>query len=137
VTTSEHPQRVPPASVDGTRCDVAVIGGGVVGSATAWQLLERAPGASVVVLEPDPGYTRAASPLASGVVRQLFTRPENVLMSRYTHEVIDTWTEWVPPSGAAYPEDSPDLSCDRTATCSSPRRGRPVGSGPPSTSSSP
>lgn len=91
------------------RHDVVVIGGGVVGSATAWYLLAQAPGISVAVIEPDPGYAGAASSSASGGVRQLFSRPENVLMSRYTHEVIATWTDWAPPSGSAQPDEIPDL----------------------------
>jgi glycine/D-amino acid oxidase-like deaminating enzyme len=89
--------------------DVVVIGGGVMGSATAWHLLAQAPGLSVAVIEPEPSYAEAASSTASGGVRQLFSRPENVLMSRYTHEVINTWADWTPPSGAAEPEEVPDL----------------------------
>ncbi len=90
--------------------DVVVVGGGVMGSATAWHLLEAEPGLSVAVVEPDPSYEGAASSAASGGVRQLFTRPENVLMSRYTHEVIDRWADWAPPGGEALPEDAPELS---------------------------
>ena len=80
-----------------------------MGSATAWHLLEAEPGCSVVVIEADPSHQGAASSAASGGVRQLFTRPENVLMSRYTHEVIDGWAGWVPPTGEVSPEEVPDL----------------------------
>ncbi len=80
-----------------------------MGSATAWHLLAQAPGTSVAVIEPDPGYSGAASSFASGGVRQLFSRPENVLMSRYTHEVIDTWASWAPPSGTVEAAEIPDL----------------------------
>jgi glycine/D-amino acid oxidase-like deaminating enzyme len=80
-----------------------------MGSATAWHLLTQAPGISLAVIEPDPAYGGAASSAASGGVRQLFTRPENVLMSRFTHEVIDGWADWTPPSGVPDPADSPDL----------------------------
>lgn len=90
--------------------DVVVVGGGAMGAATAWHLLETEPGLSVAVIEPDTTYTGAASSAASGGVRQLFTRPENVLMSRYTHEVIDGWADWRPPGGEAAPEEVPDLS---------------------------
>jgi FAD-dependent oxidoreductase domain-containing protein 1 len=93
----------------GNRYDVVVIGGGVVGSATAWHLLAEAPGLSVAVVEPDPAYAGAASSAASGGVRQLFSRPENVQMSRYTHEVINAWKDWTPPSGTADPDEVPDL----------------------------
>ncbi len=89
--------------------DVLVIGGGVMGSATAWHLLAAEPGLAVAVVEPDPTYAAAASSFASGGVRQLFSRPENVLMSRYTHEVIAGWADWAAPDGPADPAEAPDL----------------------------
>jgi FAD-dependent oxidoreductase domain-containing protein 1 len=98
-----------PVGASAHRQDVVVIGGGVMGSATAWHLLSQAPGISVAVIEPDPGYAGAASSFASGGVRQLFSRPENVLMSRYTHEVIDGWADWAPPCGTADTDEVPDL----------------------------
>lgn len=98
------------AEAAGREYDVVVVGGGVMGSATAWHLLEAEPGLSVAVVEPDPSYDGAAFSAASGGVRQLFTRPENVLMSRYTHEVIDGWHDWAPPSGDTAPEEVTDLS---------------------------
>ncbi|MHA3021612.1 NAD(P)/FAD-dependent oxidoreductase [Mycobacterium sp. BMJ-28] len=76
---------------------MAIIGGGSIGSATAWHLLESAPEMSVVVIEPDPSYHLAATSVASGGVRQLFSRPENVRLSQYTHEVIEAWDGW--PAG--------------------------------------
>jgi FAD-dependent oxidoreductase domain-containing protein 1 len=91
------------------RYDVVVIGGGVVGAATAWHLLAETSGLSVAVVEPDPGHGQAASSAASGGVRQLFSRPENVLMSRYTHEVIDGWQDWRPASGEIEPDEAPEL----------------------------
>ncbi|WP_327723590.1 FAD-binding oxidoreductase [Streptomyces europaeiscabiei] len=89
--------------------DVVVVGGGVVGCATAWHLLESAPGISVAVVEPDPSYRLAASSTASGGVRQLFSRPENVQLSQYTHEIIDTWTQWAARYPDAADEVAPDL----------------------------
>jgi glycine/D-amino acid oxidase-like deaminating enzyme len=91
------------------RYDVVVIGGGVVGSATAWHLLAEAPGLRVAVVEPDATYAGAASSTASGGIRQLFSRPENVQMSRYTHEILDNWNEWSPPAGTADPDEVPDI----------------------------
>lgn len=84
--------------------DVVIIGGGAIGCAAAGFL--RQPGAApeVVVLEPDPAYTKAATPRASGGIRQLFSCPENIAMSQYTHEVIRGWREFVAgPDGTEVP----------------------------------
>jgi glycine/D-amino acid oxidase-like deaminating enzyme len=59
------------------------------------------------VIEPDQSYEFAASSKASGGVRQLFSRPENVLMSRYTHDVIREWAQW--STGAGEPQQVSDL----------------------------
>lgn len=89
------------------RPDVVVIGGGVVGCATAVYLLREAPGLRVIVVEPDPTYRLAATPRASGGVRQLFTRPENILLSQHTLEVIREWDSFAatadgPPAGLGW-----------------------------------
>lgn len=105
-TPSETSQ---PAQESAQRYDVVIVGGGVMGSSTAWHLLSEAPGMRVAVVEPDPAYAGAASSFASGGVRQLFSRAENVLMSRYTHEIIDSWADWTPPSGETDPAEVPDL----------------------------
>lgn len=84
--------------------DVLVAGGGIIGCATASYLLRADPTLDVVVVEPDPTYELAATPRASGGVRQLFTRPENILLSRYTLDVIANWTDF-----AETTEPPPDL----------------------------
>ena len=66
------------------RCDVLIIGGGVMGASAAYFLKTLAPTLDVVVVEPDPSYRRAATPRASGGIRQLFSCPENVQMSRFS-----------------------------------------------------
>lgn len=82
--------------------DVLIAGGGVMGAATAAHLLRADPGLDVLIVEPDPGYALAATPRASGGVRQLFSRPENIAMSRYTLDLVDRWREFAGP-------DAPDL----------------------------
>jgi FAD-dependent oxidoreductase domain-containing protein 1 len=103
-------ESAPTVAPTAQRYDVVVVGGGVIGAATAWHLLEAEPSLAVAVIEPDPGYEMAASSVASGGVRRLFSRPENVLMSTYTHEVIDSWDAWTPPASDPHPNDVPDLS---------------------------
>src|SRR2546429_4707620 len=82
--------------------DVVIVGGGIMGAATAVHLLRTEPELNVLVIEPDPAYTEAATPCASGGIRQLFSRPENIQLSRYTLETIATWSVFAGP-------DAPDL----------------------------
>jgi L-2-hydroxyglutarate oxidase len=52
----------------GAECDIAVVGGGILGLATARELLRRRPGASVVVLERERELARHQTGHNSGVV---------------------------------------------------------------------
>lgn len=63
--------------------DVAIIGGGIIGCAAAW-FLKRAGVPRVAVIEPDPTYAKASSPIATGGCRRLFARPENIQMSQFS-----------------------------------------------------
>ena len=82
--------------------DVVIIGAGIMGCATAVHLLRDEPGLQVVIIEPDTTFALAATPRASGGVRQLFSCPENIAMSQYTLEVIASWRDF---AGT----DAPDL----------------------------
>lgn len=66
------------------RVDVAIIGGGVIGSAIAFNLLSIDPRLSVTVLERDPTYRTASSALSVSSIRQQFSSPVNVAMSRWS-----------------------------------------------------
>ena len=70
------------------RFDVAVIGGGIIGSATAFFLMRESPGLSVAVIEPDPTYTFASALRASGGCRVQFTGAENIAMSLWSIDFI-------------------------------------------------
>lgn len=48
--------------------DVLVVGGGIVGLATAWRLLQRFPGRGVLVLEKEPDVARHQTGNNSGVI---------------------------------------------------------------------
>ena len=73
---------------------VLVVGGGIVGTATALHLAEADAGLDVVLVEADPTFSRAATGKGSGGIRQLFTRPENILLSQYTLDVVEDWPTW-------------------------------------------
>lgn len=65
------------------RVDIAIVGGGVIGSAVAYNLLTRDPGLSVMVVERDPTYRTASSALSASSIRQQFSTPVNIAMSSY------------------------------------------------------
>ena len=67
------------------RYDVAIIGGGAIGCAAAY-FLKLAGVSRVCVIEPDPTYAKAATPVATGGCRRLFSRPENIRMSQFSIE---------------------------------------------------
>ena len=60
------------------RYDVAIVGGGVMGSSVAYWLLRESPGLAVAVIEPDPTYEWCSTLRASGGCRVQFTCPENI-----------------------------------------------------------
>jgi glycine/D-amino acid oxidase-like deaminating enzyme len=67
-----------------SKVEVAIIGGGVMGSSIAWHL-KGDPNftGSVVVVERDPAYTRASSALSASSIRQQFSTPLNIHLSRH------------------------------------------------------
>lgn len=82
---------------------VVIIGGGVMGSATAW-FLAREHGVRVTVLERDASYARASSALSVCAIRQQFSTAINIRISQdslafYRH--IDT--------ALAIGEEAPDI----------------------------
>ena len=64
--------------------DVVIVGGGAIGSAVAYFLAGATDfTGSVLVVEKDPAYAEAATPRSAGGIRQQFSTPENILMSRF------------------------------------------------------
>ena len=63
---------------------VVIVGGGAVGSSIAWHLAsDRTFAGSVTVVERDPTYARASSALSASSIRQQFSTPLNIHLSRY------------------------------------------------------
>src|SRR4051812_7669164 len=80
--------------------DVAIIGGGVMGCAAAY-FLKAAGVGKVCVIEPDPTYAKAATPVATGGCRRLFALPENIRMSQYSIDFFKDFTRHVGVDGFA------------------------------------
>lgn len=62
---------------------IVIIGGGVIGSAIAYELTRQQPGCEVVVVERDPSYAQASSALSASSIRQQFSTDINVQISAY------------------------------------------------------
>lgn len=64
--------------------DVVVIGGGAMGSSVAYHLTaDPAFSGTVTVVERDPAYARASSALSASSIRQQFSTPLNIHLSRF------------------------------------------------------
>ncbi|MBV0911811.1 NAD(P)/FAD-dependent oxidoreductase [Anianabacter salinae] len=69
--------------------DVVIVGGAVIGSAVAYYLTaDPGFGGSVLIVERDPTYARAATALSAASIRTQFSNAINVRISQYGHEVI-------------------------------------------------
>ncbi len=85
------------------KADVVIIGGGVIGSAIACYLAscgER----SIIVIERDPSYARASSALSASSIRQQFTTPLSIEMSRYGFEYLSDVHRYL-----AFDGEAPDI----------------------------
>jgi FAD-dependent oxidoreductase domain-containing protein 1 len=67
--------------------EVILIGGGVMGAATAC-FLARDHDARVTVVERDPSYARASSSLSLSSIRQQFSQPANIALSRWSLDFL-------------------------------------------------
>jgi glycine/D-amino acid oxidase-like deaminating enzyme len=83
---------------DGT-WDIAILGGAVTGSAAAWWLSALEPAARVVVVEPDPTYSRSATALSVASIRSQFSNPVNVKISRFGIEFLRDFADLIGPDG--------------------------------------
>jgi len=88
---NDHPW--PMENRPSTFWDIVIVGGGIIGSATAYHLMRADSRLAVAVIEPDPTYTRASTVLSLANVRVQFSLKENILISRHTLEVLKRFDE--------------------------------------------
>jgi FAD-dependent oxidoreductase domain-containing protein 1 len=68
-----------------TTSEVVVIGGGAVGGAVAAAVLgDPAFAGKLTLIERDPSFRRASSALSAASIRQQFSTPENIRLSRFS-----------------------------------------------------
>ena len=69
--------------------DVVIVGGAIMGSATAWFLTEEADfDGRVLVVERAPGYEDSATARTNSCIRQQFSHPLNIRLSQFTARFI-------------------------------------------------
>lgn len=73
--------------------DVVIVGGGVMGAATAYFLKRLEPSISIAVIERDHTYRRSSTLLSEGNVRIQFNLEENILMSQFAFEALETFAD--------------------------------------------
>lgn len=76
-----------------TTADIVIVGGGIIGSSIALNLLQDGFSGRVLVIERDPSYQFASSALAMGGVRQQFMSSVNVRMVQYSLRVLEALPE--------------------------------------------
>jgi glycine/D-amino acid oxidase-like deaminating enzyme len=89
----------------GNSYEVIIVGGGVMGCATAYYLLKAEPQLKVALIEMDPTYSRASTPLSDGNTRLQFNIKENIQMSQYGLEVLKRFGEEMAVEG-----DKPEVT---------------------------
>jgi FAD-dependent oxidoreductase domain-containing protein 1 len=73
--------------------DVIIIGGGIMGSATAFYLMKADATLKVAVVERDATYAQASTTLSMSNIRIQFSLKENIQISQYSSEVLKRFEE--------------------------------------------
>ena len=73
--------------------DVVIVGGGIMGSATAYSLMSADNKLKVAVIEMDPIYARASTTLSMANARIQFSLKQNIQISQYAFEVLERFEE--------------------------------------------
>jgi FAD-dependent oxidoreductase domain-containing protein 1 len=76
--------------IEKTSYDAVIVGGGIMGSATAYYLSKMDPNLKVVVVERDPTYAQASTTLSMSNVRIQFSLKENIQISQYAFQVLNS-----------------------------------------------
>ncbi|MFE8697863.1 NAD(P)/FAD-dependent oxidoreductase [Cytobacillus sp. FJAT-53684] len=75
------------------KADIIIIGGGVIGSSIAYNLLNDGFTGKVVVFEKDGIYEFASTPRSAGGFRQLYTTAVNIQLSKYSLQIYKNFSK--------------------------------------------
>lgn len=85
--------------------DVAIVGGGIVGSSTAYYLRKNGFTGSIAIFEQDTSFKHSCTALSWGGIRQQFSTPENILLSQFGLRLIaNLKAEFGPDADIGYKE---------------------------------
>ncbi len=73
--------------------DVIMVGGGVMGCATAYYLLKNDPQIKVAIIEKDPTYEFSSTVLSDANIRLQFNVKENIQISQFGLAALETFGE--------------------------------------------
>ena len=68
--------------------DVLIVGAGVAGSATAYYLRKHGFAGTVAIAEKDTAYRYSCTARSAGGLRQQFSTPENIELSKFGLRLI-------------------------------------------------
>jgi FAD-dependent oxidoreductase domain-containing protein 1 len=85
--------------------DAIMVGGGLMGCATAYYLKKYDPNFSVAIIEMDPSYEKSSTVLSDGNIRVQFNIKENIQISIYGLQVMENFAEDMEVNGV-----KPDLA---------------------------
>ncbi|WP_226618059.1 NAD(P)/FAD-dependent oxidoreductase [Cytobacillus firmus] len=81
--------------------DIIIIGGGVIGSSIAYNLLNDGYTGKIVVFEKDGLYEFASTPRSAGGFRQLYTTVINMQLSKYSLQIYKDFSQNMSIDGEA------------------------------------
>ncbi|MFD1927954.1 NAD(P)/FAD-dependent oxidoreductase [Sporosarcina siberiensis] len=75
------------------KADVIIVGGGVMGSSTAYSLRKLGHEGRIVVFEKDSTYNQSSTSLSAGGIRQVYSQEVNIQLSRFSLKAYEKFPD--------------------------------------------